>query len=102
MDKQNQFRDTVDGYFLGRKSPEAFGRLTKELEHWLPSGGWTTWTWFQVWDLSGHVQLPFPGGWVDQPSYVQRDFLLYLKVDSWLEMNESLPSTKGLKNLEDM
>lgn len=51
--------------------------------------------------MSQYTQLPFPGGWVDQPWWVKADFYLYMRLSHWHELNNKLPSAEGLPNAEN-
>lgn len=55
--------------------------------NWGLTGDYQVWEWFQVWKLSDYKQLPFDGGWVDQPRYVQRGFLYLLNLKGWHVQN---------------
>jgi hypothetical protein len=57
---------------------------------------------FQVWEMSRYAVLPFPGAWVDQPTWIRADFLMLLSVSRWYKYNENLPNTDGFKNVEDV
>lgn len=52
--------------------------------------------------MSNYVTLPFPGAWVDQPTWLREDFLTLLQVKRWWEMNEKLPSVDGLPKMDDV
>lgn len=94
------FRQSVSDYFTDRKDPEAFSRLTKELEGWLPFSD-ESFELFQVWEMSKYVVLPFPGSWMDQPWWVKADFYLYMRFGHWCELNKNKPNVDGLPNIED-
>lgn len=91
----------VDDYFNGKENPESFTRLTKALHEWQPLAGYTTWKWYQVWEASNYVALPFSGAYADQPLWVTQDFELYLAVKRWNETNNKLPSVDGLPNMDN-
>lgn len=61
-----------------------------------------TFKWFQIWVLSGHVTLPFPGSWIEQPTYVTEDFLTYKLVERWHRLNGTLPSVDGLPKMDEV
>jgi hypothetical protein len=52
--------------------------------------------------MSGYVCLPFPGAWIDQPTWVRQDFLTLLSVKRWHEFNDKLQSADGLPNAENV
>lgn len=51
--------------------------------------------------MSGFVVLPFPGAWVDQPTWIREDLFMLLQVKHWHELNETLPNIEGVPSLED-
>jgi len=65
-------------------------------------GGYESLEYFQVWQMSGCVSLPFPGAWVDQPTWLRQDFLTLLSVKRWHDFNENLQSAEGLPNAENV
>lgn len=52
--------------------------------------------------MSGYNCLPFPGAWVDQPTWIRQDFMTLLAVARWHKFNENLPSAEGLPNAEQV
>ncbi len=91
----------VDDYFNSKTKPESFQRLTEALVDWKPKAGYTTWKWFQVWEGSNWVSLPFSGAYAEQPTWVTEDFELYLAVKRWNELNNTLPTVEGLPKMDD-
>jgi hypothetical protein len=94
-------RAAVDSYFREESGGEDFQRLDRELNDWGLWGGLDSFEDFQIWEMSGFVVCPFPGGFRQQPWWVRDDFKKLLKVKRWHSVNAKLPTTDGLPRLED-
>lgn len=55
---------------------------------------------YQAWELSHFVVLPYPGAWLDQPRWVRRDFIHWLRVKHWHEQQARRPDTSTLPRLD--
>lgn len=92
----------MDGYFAGRETPGDFERLSLELRGQVPEGDYLAFEYFQIWELSNYNQLPFPGAWVDQPSWVTTAFRWFLKVSHWHRIRKTLTPADELSNVDQL
>jgi hypothetical protein len=92
----------VDDYFAGRDEPGEFEKLTESLRGHVPGGDYTAFEFFQIWQLSNYHQLPFQGGWVDQPTWVTDAFKWFLRVSKWWQIKQTLTAANELPNIDQI
>lgn len=64
--------------------------IGEQIRDWLPQKGVVSFPAFMEYIRSGCVTLPFSGGWLEQPQWVDDDFTLYRLVLEFHKLNEML------------
>lgn len=70
--------------------------------NWGVNGDYHVWSWFQIWHFTDYKQLPFAGGWVDQPVIVQEAFLFFLNLKAWHSQNSHRKAAPARKLIDIM
>lgn len=80
---------------------QLFDDLRKQLEDWGTSLFHRTS--FQAWlHYDTYGVYPYPGSFMDQPTYIQDDFTLWTMLKRWHELNEESRSPDGLPTMKNL